>query len=773
MGLSFSDLYQVDLGVLADAADDWKRTVAGLKALREQARKGLKAKADAARWAGVNASVSREFVGMTVKEIGDLYGEARGVHRALSDAHADLSGCQTRMRAAVDEATRLGLIVAEGSGGRARCRFAAAPDAADAPGVAARPETSREARRKALEAEINRIRDVAAELDENVAATLARIHGGDPHDADGRYVTVDQVEVERAARLVAHARALAGRGETLSEARLRELDLILEGNVGDAEFATGFYRSFGKPEAVLEFYGRMSLDGTEGHDASRLALTRRLQEGMGLALATATDPDSRVRLPAGWGEEFRRLGTQPVAVNPLGPVQPLGYQVLGGLLRHGEYDPRFLLPIAEHVAQLHHRSPHLFELATPGALGEDSDLGFNPGGGTGNGYDPLASVLEGLGHSPEAAKQFFSDATPTVYRDDGSVEPTGKLGYSYFDELTRADFDWPSESSASPGSEKGIAAASHGPDALGHALEAAVTGAPWDSAHGGLPRDPESVEIMRKVMDRYNVTRETPPPDAMMDSLGRMGAAYIDEFNYGSYGVGGGDHANREVIFADSSRLGSEPAFGETDIANFLMLAGGHEEAYGTLKSAQSLYVASGLAALENDHGRGSLFAQNTAELHGMLDESRAHAVRQEFRDMEDEKNLAGEQAAEWRKNGVNAGVGVVVGAGVALIAGPAAGVVTAVAVPIFVESVGSTVNTAYGTHTLEYLEASEFNNDGRAIIEAGAVTEEGEKSAVRPTERYAMRSGMGYEQVGQLNQDVGRSYHQGRGTIKDRELAQ
>ncbi|WP_284117589.1 hypothetical protein [Streptomyces fragilis] len=393
MGLSFSDLYQVDLGVLGDAAEDWKRAVAGLRALRERARDGLKAKADAARWAGVNATVSREFVGMTVKEIGDLYGEARSVHRALSDAHADLSGCQQRMRAAVDRATRLGLIVSESGGGRARCHFV------DAPGVAAAPEKSAEAKRKAVEEEINRIRDVAAELDENVAATLARIHGGDRHDADGRYLTVDRVEIERAAQLVARARDLAERGETLSEARLRELDLILEGNAGDAEFATGFYRSFGKPEQVLEFYGRMSLDGTEGDDPSRLALTRRLQEGMGFALATATDPDSRVHLPAGWGEEFRRLGTQPVAVNPLGPMQPLGYQVLGGLLRHGEYDPRFLVPIAEHVTQLHHRSPHLFEQANPGALGEDGDLGFNPGGGTGNGYDPLAGVLEGLGHS--------------------------------------------------------------------------------------------------------------------------------------------------------------------------------------------------------------------------------------------------------------------------------------------------------------------------------------------------------------------------------------
>ncbi|WP_448318818.1 hypothetical protein [Streptomyces sp. CO7] len=768
MGLSFSDLYQVDLGVLGDAAEDWRRTVEGLKALREQARKGLKAKADAARWAGVNATVSREFVGMTVKEIGDLHGEARGVHRALSDAHADLSGCQARMRAAVDEATRLGLVVGEGSGGRARCRFAHAPDAGHAPGVTVAPGISREAKRKALEAEINRIRDVAAELDENVAATLARIHGGDPHDADGRYVTVDQVEVERAARLVAHARALAERGETLSEARLRELDLILEGNVGDAEFATGFYRSFGKPEEVLEFYGRMSLDGTEGDDASRLALTRRLQEGMGLALATATDPDSRVRLPAGWGEEFRRLGTQPVAVNPLGPVQPLGYQVLGGLLRHGEYDPRFLLPIAEHVAQLHHDDPNRFERVKPGVWGNDHDFGFNPGGGTGNGYDPLASVLEALGHSPGAAKEFFgADAgAATVYREDGTVDPHGRLGYSYFDELTRADFDWPVDSLADPDSAEGRRGAGGGPDALGHALEAAVTRAPWDAADPQLRRDAETAAIMRKVMDRYNVTNEAAPADSMMDSLGRMGAAYVDEFNHTLFSFGEGAPRMREQLYG---KLG-EVDFGEEQVQRFLMLTAGDEGAYKTLSSAQQLYAASGLAAMEDHSLRGAEFARNSAYVNGIIDESRVHRIRERYKDLEDLRNLEIEKAGEWRKNGLSTGTSVVVGGGAALIAGPAAGVAVAVAVPLFMEAGGSAIATAYGTHTLEYLKDAEYKNDGAAMGAVQRLTDAGEDGAWRPVGRYAQAVGLSPEEESQLNGVIRGSYGQGRNVIGELE---
>jgi hypothetical protein len=259
----------------------------------------------------------------------------------------------------------------------------------------------------------------------------------------------------------------------------------------------------------------------------------------------------------------------------------------------------------------------------------------------------------------------------------------------------------------------------------------------------------------------------------MTASLGRMGAAYIDEFNYGSWGVGGGDQENREAIFARARTALVDPPFGEDDIANFLMLAGGNEDAYGTLKSAQEVYVASGLAGLEDHPGRGSLFAQNTAELHGMLDESRAHAIREELKDIEDRTNLANEQRGEWRKNWVSGGMSVAVGGGAALIAGPAAGVVTAVAVPLFMESAGAAVNTAYGTHTLAYLQENEFKNDGQAMADTGDVRAAGLKATRLAVERYAHESGMGPVEAGQLNLDIGSSYDRGQSVIRDKAATQ
>ena len=80
----------------------------------------------------------------------------------------------------------------------------------------------------------------------------------------------------------------------------------------------------------------------------------------------------------------------------------------------------------------------------------DLDWGSTRSGRSGAGYDPLTSVLEGLGHSPEASTKFFNDEVPTVYNDDGTVKKNATLDYNYFDELTDKDFEWPADTLSLP-----------------------------------------------------------------------------------------------------------------------------------------------------------------------------------------------------------------------------------------------------------------------------------------------------------------------------------
>lgn len=767
MAFTYLDLSEVDLGKLGTAVSDWKDTVSGLKTLAENARNGMQAKSDQARWAGVDATVTRGFVTKTTKEIADLHAEASSIHQVLADAYTELVSLQKQIRTAVEtDAANLGISVQDLGEGKVRCFFRHIRGDSDD-----RTQEQLDAKQE-LENRINRILANAAEIDASVARALRKSHGGDKHNAGhSSYGSLDEAQAERAAEL-------AKVGPKMSDKQYMELNSIMRFNAKDADFSTDFYKSLGGPKEALEFYGRMSLDGTVGDDKQRLALARQLQRNMGVALASATNLDNKSHLPANWATEFRKLGTQQLQLYPGGSRAPYGYQLLGGILRYGNYDARFIKPIAEHVVQLHREDPYRFMSSKPDIPGSDLDQGYNPSGKAGAGYDPLTSVLEGLGHSPDAAKKFFTD-TPTVYNEDGTVNKNASLDYDYFDELNKKDFEWFPDSLAHPGSDESKHAREMGPDALGHALEAATTGAAWDADPPQLNRDHEpdrlrTQEVMEKVITRYNVTAEDGPPETMKDSLARMGAAYIDDLNYTIKDFGGsGDELGRARIFAHSSDGSTRMSFeenGEQKARNFMMMVAADEDGYKTLSSAQQVYAASGLASLEGNRDDGISFAHNAAKVNGILDESRAHQIREDFKDDETARNLEMTKNGEWRKTLMTGAVTAVAAGGTAMILGPAAGVVAATAVPVLVESGGAAVSTAYSNHTAEYLEANEYKNDPEALRKVQGLEAVGERGAWVPVSNYADAIGMSQTEKDQLNREIEGSYRDGKDAISDAE---
>ncbi|MEU7421041.1 DUF6571 family protein [Streptomyces antibioticus] len=760
MALTYADLLEVDLGKLGTAVSDWKKSVDALKTAAESARKGMRAKSDAARWAGVNASVTREFVTKTTKEISDLHSEASSIHSLLSDGHTELVALQKKIRVAVQqEAPGLGVRVEDIGGGKVRCYFAHVRGDTDE-----RTQEERDSKQE-LEDRINRLVAHASEIDSSLARALAKSHGGDKHNAGHRsYESLDDAQAERAAEL-------AKLGPEMSDKQYMELNSIMKFNARDADFSTDFYKSLGGPKEALEFYGRMSLDGTMGDNKERLALTRQLQRNMGLALASATDPDNRSHLPASWSGEFRKLGTQRVELNPHSGMSAYGYQLLGGILRYGNYDARFINPIAEHVVQLHKKDPDRFMANRPVGA-SDLDWGFNPSGKSGAGYDPLTGVLEGLGHSPEAAKKFFTDPA-TAYREDGTVDKKATLDFkSYFDELNRNDFEWPPDSLAHAGSDEAKHARDVGPNALGHALEAATTGSAWDADPPALHRDEETWKIMEKVIGRYNVASEDGlPHEAMKDSLARMGAAYIDDLNYSIMDWGGtGDELGRGRIFGESGDGSKRASFGQWEARNFMMLVAADEDGYQTLSAAHQVYSASGLASLEDNRDDGLAFAHNAAKVNGILDESRSHGIREEFKDDETAVIMEENKQAEWRKTLMTGVLTAGVAGGTALVLGPAAGVVATTVIPVVMESGASTISTAYGNHTMEYLQDNEYKNDPRALRDVQELERVGERGAWSPVRNYAIAIGMTQAEQLALNPEIEQSYLAGKSAISSNE---
>ncbi|MFE5852098.1 hypothetical protein ACFQ61_02570 [Streptomyces sp. NPDC056500] len=87
----YSDLISLDLGKLETAVADWKTMVGALAKLKADAGEGMLKKSEAARWQGVNASVTREFVRSAVKKFADLHAQAQSVHTAEVDAAAPSS----------------------------------------------------------------------------------------------------------------------------------------------------------------------------------------------------------------------------------------------------------------------------------------------------------------------------------------------------------------------------------------------------------------------------------------------------------------------------------------------------------------------------------------------------------------------------------------------------------------------------------------------------------------------------------------------------------
>ena len=726
-GVTMTNLAEVDLGTLESSVADWKSVVDKLDDLATRAETGLRAKADGARWAGVNADVTREFVGKTAKEFKDAHAEASSIYKVLDDAHTELVQIQKKLETALhNEAPGLGVKVEDyGNEGGSPVIHVFFPHDRTTDDTHTQEQLD-EARH--LASRIANLVAHAQEIDASVARALTKSHGKDGHNfGHDTYTSLDDAEQQRATEL-------AKLGTKMTDKQLAEFDSLMKWNAKDPDFSTAFYKSLGGAEETLEFYGRMALDGTEGDDKQRLALTKQLQSSMGIALATATDSGNQPHLPTTWGDEFRKLGTKQIALYPGAINSPYGYQILGGLLRYGNYDPKFINPIAEHIVQLHHKKPDFFVGNKPMTGGADLDWGFNPSGKDGAGYDPLTSVLEGLGHSPEASKLFFSDdMKPQVYNEDGTVKG-GTLDYTYFDELTKKDFEWPPDSLVAPGSDAAAHARDSGPDALGHALEAATLGHAYDDPAPKLVRDDVSAAIMEKVMTTYGDPENVQDP--ISDSLGRMGAGYIDDLNWAL-------NDNKANSLFSPTDSGGHAQFGSSAAIKFLSTVGQHPDGYSDISTAQQIYGTSALEAqADGDHinqPHAREIVRTGAEIQGILDQSRADQVTAEGLAKDAEYNKSLGQKAGW----VSFGAGVGIAAGAAFLPPVAAVGVAGTLIPVFMGAGQGAISQQISTVIGDSAETMQQNSGSTLQEQRTEIYRAGQGAAASPMNSFMQSHGI------------------------------
>ncbi len=414
--LSYEDIVEAPLGKLKAAADDWSEMATKLNRLADHASDGMKAKADKASWEGLNAGVTRAFVGKTVKEFADAAAEAKGVKTLLEEGYAAFKKAKDDLVNIRDHEGPAAGIRVDGRGKvTARSPISENNAARHDPDFGKYLQQERE-NIASWQKKIDHIVETCNDTDVTFKNSLEANVTDRKDFSAPKYTKFDQEEAARAV-------ALAAKGRDLTHTELQALNELLRDNGKSVEFAKNFYEKLG-PEKALAFFGQLATDTNDYAkvDKERLADVQALQRNLGLNLATASYDKAftaECRSSARWEPSRSLLSKYD---NSGGPY---GYQLLGGIMRYGNYDAKFLNPIAEHVAQLHQQDPYRF--AGNKQVNGFLDNPYNPSGKNGSGYDPTTAMLEALGNSPtrrRSSSPMTRRPTTRTARSTGAPRPT-------------------------------------------------------------------------------------------------------------------------------------------------------------------------------------------------------------------------------------------------------------------------------------------------------------------------------------------------------------
>ncbi|MET9673313.1 DUF6571 family protein [Streptomyces sp. NPDC006482] len=740
--LTYDNVVHAPLEKMKASSDDWSAMKGKLEKLAEDARTTMAAKAKDDYWRGVNAEVTKPFVDKTAKEFDDAAKAADGIHKVLEDGYNAFKKAKDDLKAIAEtEAPAKGFLVKSDGTVEAREPLSSTKDQ----GMRHDPDFQDMCRKEradiaAMQKRIETIVETCDDADVSCSNALKANITGDKHNFSGpKYTSLDAEEAQRAVDL-------AKKGRDISHEELMRLNELLKDNSGSKEFSRTFYDGLG-PKGSLEFFGQLSTDTYEYSkvDKERLADVQELQKNLGLNLATATQGGDA--WTDKWSADMRKLGTERIPLAKYDNNPAFGYQLLGGIMRFGNYDPKFVVPIAEHVTQLHAKDPYMFADSKPLGGGWLKNQ-YNPSGVNGSGFDPMISMLEALGHSPEAAKEYFSKE-PTSYNKDGSVGGSVDLDpkkdgkqTNYLDYFADAKYDFfPDIDGHHPDDAK--KSADYMPDAFGHALEAATLGHGWDDPKPELKRDETSAEIMTQVVEKYGSDPELLKKyqSSMADSLGNMGAGYIDDLNWALA------KNDPESVFAPSKMPGAHPEFGREGAIDFLSTLGQHPDAYATVSTAERLYTTSVLEAQVGpdgkiDEGAARATVYTGATLQGVLDESRANQVEAEGMKKHEEYEKAQAAKAGWVELGATVGIA----AGVAFLPATAAVGAAAILVPLAVDT-GSGVmeqlaGQVIGDWSDKSVEDHKDKTEGQIHDDTKELYTAGRYSAESPMERFLAQHG-------------------------------
>ncbi|MCX4823652.1 hypothetical protein OG883_28015 [Streptomyces sp. NBC_01142] len=729
------ELQDLNLGKLNTAVTQWQQMLNKLVTLADGGDGGINAadlerKANAADWKGDNATVTKAFTTTTARQFDDVVTEARSIHKILQEAHTNLKKNQDDLKTTIDKWSKKNVYI-DAKGG---AMYAGPPREVEG---GPKEQPSQEVVDTAA-AEVGRILDAANETD-RIAARALRKHAQSTYDFDEKgYTGLKDADAQQGIEDADAMVKLAGKGDGLTDTELKHFNEIAKYHRDNPAFAERFATKLG-PEGTLEFWRSLADPGrgrTPDPDGDRAKLLAKVQDNLGITLANATQ--SHTRDMQEWKDRMIELGDDPVKSRSGIPSAPYGFQVLGPLMTEGKWDTAFLNKYGEKLLDFERTSDDPV-LGGPEQLWENrfnpAQLSYPPGE-TKPDSDPVANLMEALGHNPEASLQFFNGSSGKGGKDD-LPEMTN------WDYLVNKDGDG---ARAWPADEDGK---STGYKYLGHALESGTLGYAYDDKSPSIPpmntegekaaRD-ERTLLMDRVVDHYKSADVIDKQDGIRDSLANMAAGHIDSLNYSMGDWGGtGEASGRDGMYgAETSRLHD---FGETSSTGFLRALASDKDSYETVSTAQQVYGASSMAAQGDNRDDAMNAGLKSVRMHGLLDEARAEAIGKEFADDKSQKNLELEKQGEWRKFAAEAAIGVGVGVATAMVV-PTGGAAL-IAVPIAIETIGGAANTQVSVNTLQWLKDHEFENHDDAVEGIAKAKYDGTRNAMTPLLNYAEEHGI------------------------------
>ncbi|GHA13953.1 hypothetical protein ACFOOM_32880 [Streptomyces echinoruber] len=683
--LNYQTLLQADFDTLIEAVAKWRKLPEEYRKVHKKYENTVEKDLEGSDWKGEAATAALDKVKLVGKQIDAAADEAQDVYKLLDDAREIFTSSQSKLKSLKQdiESDKYLSIKPDGE------VYFDPPEDTPSENIAALNKGYQET----LQAYRNSIRsiiDAAQEADDTLFWALSQDHNGRSKGfnsntyhsiADAKkgreQADKDLKELEKLTGKKSEL-ALAGANDSLDPAVLRRINTLLARHEGDPYFAEKFATHLGG-KRTLELWTRIADRVQTGGEQTKASAA--IQKSLSFTLATASHSDSKAM--ERWKDDVISLGGKQIDYLDMerGITQkgPYGFQVMSSLMRYGTYDTDFLDDYGKKLISF--EKAHKEE--KPNDLWRaDGDAApyLNFGSGDDHGFDPMAGYMEALGHNPDAAKDLFYSKD---WESDERLDPDLKY--------LLKDREWPNANPFAKDSR------GYGYDELGHALEAATLGVPYDSSDGVLQRDDRTANIMEQVA--VTVSKDIGFVDnkpGIGDSLARMGAGYMDDLNWSTIDEGGrGSIEGRDSMYNHEGK--GHINLKQSTAAQFLYNVAQHDSGYKILSSAQQAFTLGALEAHGDSPEAARKILNNGGYVHGVLDEARISYLDKQYGDATDKINDKLGESAEWKKFGISQGIGMATGLVLLPVGGPAVSAAAAFVVPTLVEGAAGAAETQWG----------------------------------------------------------------------------